>query len=233
VTPERQAMLSLVVDRIVRLRSRALRVAIDGVDGVGKTRFGDELAAQFAAIGRPTIRASADGFHHPRTIRYQRGRDSPEGFYRDSYDVASLREHLLDPLGPGGSRRYRRHVFDIAADLPNLAPIEHAPADAILLLDGLFLHRLELRACWDLSIFLQAPFAISIPRGASRGPGFGSPDPDAPGNRRYIEGQRLYFRECDPVARATLVIDNSDIDHPRFLSVLNHRHHEQSGLISP
>jgi uridine kinase len=56
-------------------------------------------------LGVPVIRASVDGFHHPREIRYRLGRDSPEGFYRDSYDLDALQRELLDPLSPGGSRR--------------------------------------------------------------------------------------------------------------------------------
>ncbi len=222
-------MLDAVVDRIARLAG-GLRIAIDGVDGVGKTRLADEIAERLDATGRPLIRASADGFHNTRSIRYRRGRDSPEGFYRDSYDLAALREHLLDPLGPDGTRRFRRHVFDVQRNVPDLAPLKEAPPDAVLLLDGMFLHRPELRGCWDMSVFLHAPFVISVPRGAARGPGYGSPDLAAPTNRRYIEGQRLYLRECDPFALATLVIDNSDIDHPR---ILNHPHHEQSSITSP
>ncbi len=35
--------------------------------------------------------------------------------------------------------------------------------------------------------------------------------------RRYVEGQRLYFRTCDPRARADVVVDNSDVDDPRIV----------------
>jgi uridine kinase len=89
-----------------------------------------------------------------------------------------------------------------------------ADPDAVLVFDGIFLHRPELRDVWDLSIFLDAPFAITIPRGAGRGPGYGSADLDAASNRRYIEGQRLYLQENDPQSRANLVIDYSDFTRP-------------------
>ena len=45
---------------------RTIRVAIDGVDGAGKTTFADELGSSVSALGRPVIRASVDGFHNPR-----------------------------------------------------------------------------------------------------------------------------------------------------------------------
>ena len=57
-----------------------LRVGIDGVDGAGKTTLADTLADALEAAGIAVIRASVDGFHHPRAVRYRLGRESPEGF---------------------------------------------------------------------------------------------------------------------------------------------------------
>jgi len=96
--------------------SHPLRVAIDGIDAAGKTTLAGELAPLIEAQGRPVIRASIDGFHHPRSIRYRRGPDSPEGYYQDSFDYTALRAVLLDPLGPHGNRRYRHAVFDVHED---------------------------------------------------------------------------------------------------------------------
>ncbi len=64
-----------------RHRGQIFRVAVDGVDGVGKTTFADKLGTAIERIGRPVIRSSVDGFHNPRERRYRRGRASPEGFY--------------------------------------------------------------------------------------------------------------------------------------------------------
>jgi len=61
------------------------RVAIDGVDGVGKTSLAEELVAPLARKGREVVRASVDGFHRPRAARYLRGRDSAEGYFLDSF----------------------------------------------------------------------------------------------------------------------------------------------------
>src|SRR5690242_2540174 len=85
---------------------RIARIAIDGVDGSGKTTFANELAEVVANLGRSVIRASVDGFHNPSVIRYARGRQSPVGFFEDSYNYALLEQYLLNPLSPGGHRRY-------------------------------------------------------------------------------------------------------------------------------
>ena len=56
--------------------------------------------------------------------------------------------------------------------------------------------------------------AIGDAVGAARGPGFGSPDPHADSNRRYVEGQRLYFREAGPHRHAGVVVDQNDLGAP-------------------
>jgi uridine kinase len=75
---------------------------------------------------------------------------------------------------------------------------EHAPPGALLLLDGLFLHRDELRDRWDLSILLQVAPEVAAARLLER---------DGKPNRpRYALGLQRYFSECDPASRASLVL---------------------------
>jgi uridine kinase len=213
---KREALLSdLAVRLLATLPNKTARVAVDGVDGAGKTTFADELGKLVAAQGRPVIRASVDGFHNPKAVRYQRGRHSSEGFFEDSYNYSALKRYLLDPLSPGGSRRYRRVFFDhLTDDIVAANDLEALPT-SILLLDGIFLHRPELLAYWDASVFLRTEFAVSVARCASRDGS--SPDPAAPSNRRYVEGQRLYLRSCQPEARATIVIDYNDLSAPSIV----------------
>jgi uridine kinase len=183
----RLAVAALPADR------RAL-VAVDGIDGAGKTTFADLLAP---ALDRPVVRASLDDFHKPRAERHRRGRDSPAGFYADSYDLRALTGLLLDPFAAG--RPFRRRAFDRHADARVPGADEHAPAGAVLLLDGLFLHRAELRDRWDLSILLDTPPAVASERMRRR-------DGAAPAPR-YVRGQELYFADSEPRRRATLVLD--------------------------
>ncbi len=211
--PVRQALLQDIARSVLRVsKEEIVRVAIDGVDGAGKTVFADELASVLEATGAKVIRASVDGFHNSASIRYRRGRASPEGFFADSYDYEQLRAALLDPLSPGGTRRYRTAVFDHRSDSPVCAPEKYADPGSILVFDGIFLHRPELRGYWDFSIFLEVRFHLSIPRGTRRGEG--SADVDAPENRRYVEGQKIYLRDCEPRKFATITVNNEDLAVP-------------------
>lgn len=213
-------MLTAIAARLQQqVGAGVLRVGIDGVDGAGKTTFADKLAAILAGLQLPVIRASIDGFHNPRAVRYARGRGSAEGFYRDSFNLALFRSSLLDPLGPGGNGKYRRAAFDHRTDAAVDLPYESAVAGAILVVDGIFLHRPELRDDWDFSVFLDVPFTQSFRRLAARD---GSdPDPEAESNQRYRGGQLLYLAECDPRTSATVLIDYADFAAPKILRGLD------------
>ena len=145
-----------------------------------------------------------------------RGSESPEGYYHDSFDYPALRTALLDPLGPGGSRRFRRRVFDFRTDEPVDAPLETAPLDAILVFDGVFLLRRELIGSWDFSVFVAVPFEETQRRAAARAVAlFGSAE--AVLHRygaRYVPGQQLYFDDCHPQQVADAVVGNADPAHP-------------------
>jgi len=212
----RTALLEVLADRITGVaRPHPVRVAIDGVDGVGKTTLADDLVDPLRRRQVPVIRASIDGFHNPRSVRYRLGRSSPIGYFRDSFNHDALTAGLLRPLGPGGSGSYRRAVFDYRIDAEVEVPSELAEPNAVLLFDGVFLHRPELRPHWDFSVFLDAPFDVTIARCARRDGG--SPDVNAAENRRYVDGQQLYLQECEPARVATMVIHHADLLSPEIV----------------
>jgi uridine kinase len=214
----RSALLDRLAGAVVVVsRSHPLRVAVDGPDCAGKTTLADELAVAVRAQGRPVIRASIDGFHRPRRERYRQGPDSPVGYYEDSFDLAALREVLLEPLGPGGSRRYRRAVFDYRNDRPRTAPPLEAPEDAVLLVDGVFL-RPELAASWDVRLFVSVAFDECLRRALDRDTAlFGTrAEVESRYRSRYIPAQEAYLAAVRPTTAADLVIHNDDPASPRL-----------------
>lgn len=194
-----------------RTVSYTLRVAIDGPDAAGKTTLADDLAARLVTV-RPTIRLSIDGFHNPASVRGQRGSLSPEGFYYDSFDHGAVVEAVLRPLGPGGDGRYLPSTFDYQTDRATVVAAEQAPAGSVLLFDGVFLLRPELRAWWDASIYLHVDPEVALERARVRDLElFGSVEVVEERYRhRYLPGQRLYQHEAHPAERADIVLDMND-----------------------
>lgn len=133
--PERlAALLDAAPDRVIR-------VAVDGADCSGKTTLADELADR---LTRPVVQVRVDDHLRPPEERYLRGRQSPEGCYRDSHDLPALRARLLDAV----------------------------PERTVVLAEGVFLLRPELDVGWDLRVHLQVSDEVVLQRAAQRdGPG--------------------------------------------------------------
>ena len=190
---------------------------IDGVDASGKTTLADKLASHLEKSGRQIIRASIDGFHNPSSIRYRQGRESPEGYYRDSFNHELILEKLLEPLS-AGNLKFKEKVFDYRMDKEINTQEQKAEKDAILIMDGIFLFRPELIHYWDIKIFLDAGFDVIIQRAIKRAKDRKDSDSEQEiidlYNRRYIPGQKLYFQEAYPQEKADILIDNNDYNNP-------------------
>ncbi len=187
-------------------------LAVDGPDGAGKTRFADELAAAFRKRGIAVFRASIDSFLRPRSERYALGRKG-ETYYRDAFDYSTFRRVLVEPFRMGGSAGFVLEAFDARRDAPVEPKWVTAPADAVLIVDGVFLNRPELSGIWNYSVWLDVPPEVAFARVAGRDGA--DPDPDAESNRRYAEGQRLYRGAVEPRTKASAIIANADVEHPR------------------
>ena len=207
--PEKKVVLDSLAAEIVALYvGGRVVVAIDGMDGAGKTHFADELAAALTATGRSVFRASIDDFHRSLAERHARGADSPEGYYRDSFDYSTFRRVLLEPFRMGGSTAFVTAAFDHVRDLPVQSKWRTGPKDAILVLDGIFLHRPELAGLWNYSVWLDRPREVAEQQMLDRDGATEKVD-------RYRGGQDLYLAETNPRTAASSIIDNRDFEYPR------------------
>jgi hypothetical protein len=112
---------------------------------------------------------------------------------------------------------YRAAIRDVGSDEQLELPWREAPEGAVVIVDGLFLHRDELAGAWELSVFLQGSFEATVHRKASRD---GSPaDSSDPRMARYVGGQRLYFQACSPWEIASVVIDSNVVEAPVLLAM--------------
>lgn len=192
-----------------------VRVAVDGAPAAGKTTLADELAVVLRAQGRDVIRASIDDFLFPRSRRYPRGEYSAEGCYFDTHDYHALNRVLLDPLGPGGDRRFQPAVYDHGADTVLSPPVTTSPAGAVLIFDGVFLLRPELIDRWDLRVFVSAKLEKTVERAVIRERRVSSrAEVERRWRERYIPSQQLYFARVRPADHADIIVHNDDPRQP-------------------
>jgi uridine kinase len=193
-----------------------VRVGIDGFAASGKTMLADELIEPIRSRGRSVIRVSLDGFHNPGEIRRQQGYSSPQGYYDDSFNHNAIVSKVLEPLGPGGDLNYSPAVFDFRTDSEVSAPYQIANQNSILLFEGVFLHRPELKKYWDFSIFVQADFDITLKRAQKRDLSLFKTVEKVHEKftQRFIPGHQIYLSAESPEKSANVIWDNNDIDNP-------------------
>jgi uridine kinase len=156
-------------------------VGIDGPDAAGKTTLADRLAD---ALPGPVHRVSGDDHVHSAPGRYSRGELSPEGYYRD--------------------------LFDLDAFLAACDGEETVVADGVFLhrpeLRDRWTLSVYLRISEDES--LRRALVRDAPRFGTPA------EVRRRYSSRYLPGQRLYRAECDPEAAADVLVDNEDPAEP-------------------
>jgi len=124
----------------------------------------------------------------------------------------------LEPAGPD----YPGLVALCSID--PITQVDHAhvrvamPDDGILIVDGVFAFRPELKDYWDLRIWVDIDPELSIRRGIDRDSAReGTDTAEMLHRERYGVAEAIYITEADPVSAADIVIDNTDLDGPRII----------------
>lgn len=196
------------IKKIQQQKNKAIRLAINGIEGVGKTTFALNLCTFLQKNGLEAIHVSINGFHFDKKKRYQQGRDSAKGYYEDSYDELSFINKVL-LSSQQNEPCYWEAVHDLLGDeYLDLAPISISN-QAILITDGAYLFKPNYLPHWDYKIYLQTDFDTARRRGANR-------DKETLGGiekatqkflNRYHAASQLYIKNCDPKKKADLLID--------------------------
>jgi uridine kinase len=127
--------------------------------------------------------------------------------------------HVDDYLNPPVVRYHRGRHSPVGywLDSVNTTQLRDAieSAERKVIVEGIFLHRDELVDLWDFSVYLHAPFKVTTRRTAPRDAAQGRLSGDL---SRYVEGQRIYLRRCEPWDRASRIIDNTRPGSPMFMA---------------
>lgn len=192
---------------------KVILVAIDGIDASGKSVFAKALSE--AIKNRPVIRLEMDHFHQPKAFRTRRGNLSPEGYYYDSFDYDFIIREILEPI-KAGCKTIPTQLFDYKTESSLLEKRVTLNHDTVIIFDGVFMLRDQLKDYWDYTIFLDISFDEALKRGLRRDIHHFKDQQQLVEryNKRYLPGQSLYLSEAKPKANADLVIDHQDFRNP-------------------
>jgi uridine kinase len=186
----REVMVSATCALIDERRaSGRLIVAIDGAGGAGKSTLArgiDDALPGCVSIIR------CDDFYCPLSGAALSSQEA----YENYFDWRRLRDDTLIPLRNGQPARYQRYDWstDRLAEWIDVEPRE------IVLVEGVFSTRPELRAIIDVAIFIETPRDERIRRMLAR------PQPSTTWMDRWMAAEDWYLEHIAPQTRADLVI---------------------------
>ena len=215
-TMNNKELVELIAKEIIIInKNKASIIAFDGVDASGKTTLANSVHDYFKERNIETIRVSIDKFHNEKEIRIHKGEFSPEGFFFDSFNYEKIKELVLNPVKNGKSTIING-IYDYKSESKVNENVVAITANTIILFDGIFLNRDELYQYWDLSVFLDISFDTVRKRAIERDKElFGTEEKVLDKyNKRYIPGEEIYIKLCNPKDRANIVIDNNDWQNP-------------------
>ena len=169
------------------------------------------------------IRSTTDSFHRPRDVRPERGLTAADGYFLDSHQLDRIVSELLIPFQQGADE-VLISAFDEPTDT-TLESVVGVPSNAVLVFDGLFLHRESSQTC-GICRSTSTPMIEGCRMGAV--PARRSPlDRTSAGQNSTIDSRPPGGPGTDtvgpptchdfgPRCRATVVVDNNDLAHPRY-----------------
>jgi uridine kinase len=166
-------------------------VCIEGLGGAGKTTLARALAAHRSDI---TL-VHGDDFYGPEERDWRSW--TPRQGYERYFDHQRVERQLLRPLKAGQQARFQRYDWDnnTLADWVTVEP------QGIVLVEGVYLLRRELRSYWDLTVYVDAPRDLRQNRLHARG------ENDEGWIQRWAAAEDYYEQVEQPAQAADLVVN--------------------------
>lgn len=191
-------------------------VAVDGLDGSGKSMFAQALMAALADGGQAPVLLRVDDFRRPQDWS-RPGRTEAQLYYDDYYDLADLDRCLRDFLA--GADSVEIPHYDAAAERLSGTRAIAFGAARLAVVEGVFILRVPTVAAEAAVIYVQVTADEARRRVLARDVGRGRAATEVARriDARYAPGQIRYHQDFDPVGRAAVVVDNEDPQAPRTL----------------
>jgi len=155
-------LLNKVITKFQAAPSQNLVVGISGIDGSGKSSLAKHIEEYLAQRGIPTAQISLDDLLHPKPIRHK-NKDQVQGYFEDNFDYASLIGCIIDPAHKTAHFKTSYPILNLETDQITACHLEFN-GPGILIIEGVFLFRKELREQFDFKIWIDIDFEDAMIR---------------------------------------------------------------------
>jgi hypothetical protein len=184
-------------------RERWIAVAIDGAPPAGADRLAELLVNELRLRGRSAVHVAEHDYLRPASLRLELGREDPDLFYTEWFDLRAIEREVLDPIGPGGNGRVLPRLWDAEADRAYRAQYVELKPGGVVLLEGPFLIGAGL--AFDLTVHLSLSGAALARHTA---------EADA----WTLPAYRRYEQEQSPLETADIAVRCDDPRHPALVA---------------
>jgi uridine kinase len=172
--------------------SKAILVAISGIDASGKGTIARHILDQLKARGIRVALIGLDPWHHPAEVRFS-DVNPGEHFFRNAFRFDELFEVLIEPLELNRSvtttvdllQPFENEWYSHTYDFFNID---------VIVVEGIFLLKRELRGRYNLSFWVECSFGTALRRALRRNQE-GLPEEQliADYGRIYFPAQRIHL----------------------------------------
>ncbi len=181
-------------------------IGIDGMGGAGKTTVSEEISEMLHAQEIPVTILHIDDFIHPRCVRYRDDVPEWECYYQLQWWYAPLLE-LLAAYRRDGAFSGTVQLYNKEQDCYGEQEIT-IPENAVIIVEGVFLQRPELKGTFDAVVYLDVPEHVRLERVLSRDGYIGDEDAiRAKYENRYFPAERHYAESCKPADGADFMVE--------------------------
>ncbi len=191
-------------------------IGINGVDNSGKTVFSRDLERYLQSRGHDTQLIELDDFHNEKQKRRD-GEDEIQAYWDDAFDRDRLEREVLKPIRDDGELDAELELLNLESDEYSVKKRYKVDRDTVVILEGTLLFREPIDKYIDHRIFLDIDLSKVLERAKLRDEERFDEDTLERYKRKYIPIQKKYLRECEPLEKADLVIDNKDFKEPKLI----------------
>lgn len=185
---------------------RTLIVGIDGLGGAGKSTVSEELHRLLSKENYNITLLHIDDFIHPQKIRYNNNYAEWECYYNLQWRYDYLVNEVVNPIKCGTDFKAKVELYDKDNDTYFYSET-NVPVGSIVIIEGVFLQRQELKDVFDYTIYIDIPEEIRLNRVLERDGYIGDKQQiKAKYDNRYFPAERHYIEICSPSQNADYIM---------------------------
>ncbi|MGV7117209.1 hypothetical protein [Paenibacillus kyungheensis] len=218
MTNTREYLIYNICNEIIKNKNAEtpLIVGLTGIDTSGKSKMAEELKKVFIQKNVEVQLVHVDDFHYPKSKRYNDSLSEPDQYYELSINFEAIRNNLLEPIKSSTQLEVTLPHLDLLTDSMSITKNYNITKDTIVLIEGVFLYREEVRPYIDFYIFLDIEEEVVIQRAEIRDVPVQGVEVLEKYHTKYLPAQRRYINKFQPNIVSNIVINNSDFENPQI-----------------